>query len=303
MASRHNLIYGVLLCLCIAFSPGLLRAEAPSAPDATHELSAPDKQPASVQSSFDKEDEGAIASPQRGEDEAKNDGQSAASDDADAGSENNGNETQSIADPLAPVNRAMFHVNDKLYFWVFEPVSQGYEYVVPDDVRVGFANAYDNLKAPARIVNNLLQFRFKCAGNEFIRFLVNSVVGVGGFKDIAQGVLDINKQEADFGQTLGHYGIGHGIYIVWPVFGPSSLRDTVGLVGDRLMYPLTYISSSDLPFAATVGIAAHEKVNDTSFKIGDYESFIKAAIDPYIAMRDSFVQYRWKRVEESGMCQ
>ena len=209
------------------------------------------------------------------------------------------NEDAGIADPLAPLNKAMFHVNDKLYFWALKPVAQGYSSVVPDYFRTGFSNAYDNLKAPARMINNFLQFRFTAAGNEFIRFLVNTTVGVAGLKDIARDVLDIKKQEADFGQTLGHYGIGHGFYIVWPVFGPSSLRDTVGFVGDRLMYPLTYVSGSDLPIEATVGIGTHEKVNDTSFKIGDYESFKNAALNPYAAMRDAFVQYRKKKIEES----
>lgn len=131
-----------------------------------------------------------------------------------------------------------------------------------------------------------------------MRFLVNSTIGIGGFDDIANDVLEIKKQEADFGQTLGHYGVGHGLYIAWPVLGTSSLRETVGLVGDRLMYPLTYIRNSDLPIEVTVGIATHEKVNDSSFKIGDYESFKKAVVDPYVAMSDSFIQYRLKKIEE-----
>jgi len=209
------------------------------------------------------------------------------------------NESTGIADPIAPLNKAMFQVNDKLYFWALKPAAQGYSYVVPEYFRTGFSNAYDNLKAPARMVNNLLQFRFTAAGNEFVRFLVNTTVGVVGLDDIARDVLDIKKQEADFGQTLGHYGIGHGFYIVWPVLGPFSLRDTVGFAGDTLMHPLTYISGSELPFEAAVGISAHEKVNDTSFKIGDYESFKKAMVNPYTSMRDSFVQSRKKKIEES----
>lgn len=207
-------------------------------------------------------------------------------------------ESPSISDPIAPLNKVMFHVNDKLYFWMLKPVTQGYVYIIPEDFRIVFGNVYDNFKAPARAINNLLQFRLLAAGNELIRFFFNSTVGIGGLSDVA-GALGIKKQEADFGQTLGHYGIGHGFYIVWPILGSSSLRDTVGFVGDRLMYPLTYISGSDLPLEATVGISAHEKVNDTSFKIGDYESFKKAVVDPYTAMRDSFVQYRKKKIEQS----
>ncbi len=209
-------------------------------------------------------------------------------------------EVQQIPDPLAPVNKVMFHVNDKLYFWALKPVTQIYSHTVPEDFRIAFNNAYDNLWSPARMLNHLLQLRFKSAGNELIRFLVNSFAGVGGLADAAGDALGIKKQEADFGQTLGHYGLGHGFYLVLPVFGPSSLRDGVGLAGDRFMYPLTYISSSDLTLGEISGIFAHEKVNDTSFKIGDYESFKESAIDPYVSMRDAFVQHRKKEVEESN---
>ena len=204
-----------------------------------------------------------------------------------------------IADPIAPFNKAMYHVNDKLYFWLLKPVTQVYSHTVPEPFRVVFSNAFDNLMSPGRVVNNLLQLRFKAAGNEFIRFIFNTVAGIGGLGDVASPALGIKKQEADFGQTLGHYGIGHGFYLVLPLFGPSSVRDGVGIAADRFMYPLSYISSNELTFGAAAGIFAGEKVNDTSFHIGEYESFKDAAIDPYIAMRDAFVQYRQKKVEDS----
>jgi phospholipid-binding lipoprotein MlaA len=204
-----------------------------------------------------------------------------------------------IADPLAPINKAMYHVNDKLYFWLLKPVTQVYSHTVPEPFRVVLSNAFDNLMSPGRVVNNLLQLRFKAAGNEFIRFIFNSVAGIGGLGEVAEPALGIKKQEADFGQTLGHYGIGHGCYLVLPLFGPSSLRDGVGIAADRFMYPLSYISMNELTFAESAGIFAGEKVNDTSFHIGEYESFKDAAIDPYIAMRDAFVQYRQKKVEDS----
>lgn len=204
-----------------------------------------------------------------------------------------------IADPLAPINKAMYHVNDKLYFWLLKPVTQVYSHTMPEPFRVVFSNAFDNLWAPSRILNNLFQLRFKAAGNEFIRFIFNTIAGIGGLGDVAAPALGIKKQDADFGQTLGHYGIGHGFYLVLPFYGPSSVRDGVGLAADRFMYPLSYISSSDLTFGEAAGIYAGEKVNDTSFHIGEYESFKESAIDPYIAMRDAFVQYRQKKVEDS----
>lgn len=203
-----------------------------------------------------------------------------------------------IPDPLAPVNKAMFTVNDKLYFWVLKPVAQGYAHI-PDDFRIVFSNFYDNLWAPSRMLNNLLQLRLKGAGNELVRFVLNSVLGMGGIGDVARDSFGIKKQEADFGQTLGRYGIDHGFYLVLPIFGPSSLRDGVGLVGDRLMHPLTYVGSSHLSRAQKAEITTHETVNATSFRIGDYEDFKESSINPYIAMRDAFVQHRKKKVDES----
>lgn len=205
----------------------------------------------------------------------------------------------SIPDPFAPLNKAMFHINDKLYFWVLKPVTQAYSLIIPEDFRLLFSNFYDNLRSPARIVNNILQLRLKAAGNELIRFVFNSVVGFGGIADVSTEALGIRKQEADFGQTMGHYGITHGFYIIWPLLGPSSLRDTVGFAGDSLLHPVGYIDKGDLSTEAIAVIYAHEKVNDTSFRLGDYESFIESAIDPYVSMRDAFVQHRRKKVEES----
>jgi phospholipid-binding lipoprotein MlaA len=159
-----------------------------------------------------------------------------------------------------------------------------------------FNNFFDNLRSPGRFVNNLLQLKMKAAGNEFIRFVFNSTAGVGGLLDAAKNGLGIQKSPADFGQTFGRYGIGHGFYIVWPILGPSSLRDTFGFIGDRALYPLSYIGFTNIPFEAAAGIAIFETVNKTSFQIGDYETFKKAAIDPYTSMRDSYVQNRKETV-------
>ena len=208
-------------------------------------------------------------------------------------------ESAVIADPLAPVNIVMFHFNDKLYFWGVKPAAQVYSHIIPEEFRVAISNVYDNLWAPSRVLNNLFQLRLKSAGNELIRFLFNSFAGIGGMGDMADQALGIKKQEADFGQTLGHYGIGHGFYLVLPVFGPSSVRDGIGLIADYYMHPLTYVKSSDLTFGEKAGIRVHENINEASFRIGDYETFKEAAIDPYISMRDAFVQNRQKKVEES----
>jgi phospholipid-binding lipoprotein MlaA len=202
-----------------------------------------------------------------------------------------------IADPLEPFNRAMYHFNDKLYFWVLKPVAQGYGKVVPEAARVGVGNFFANLAFPIRFVNCLLQANFKGAAAELGRFTVNTLWGVGGFLDPASSEdINLSKQDEDFGQTLGTYGLGQGFFIIWPLFGPSSPRDTVGLVGDAFLTPSTYFS----PWYAGAGTRVYDKVNDTSLKIGDYESLKEAAIDPYVAIRDAYVQYRLKKVNRKA---
>jgi phospholipid-binding lipoprotein MlaA len=199
-----------------------------------------------------------------------------------------------IADPIEPFNRAMYHFNDKLYFWALKPVAQGYKVVVPEPARISVKNFFFNLAFPARFLSCLLQADFSGAASEFGRFGINTIWGVGGLLDPSSNEeLNLQKQETDLGQTLGVYGIGHGFYIVWPVFGPSSPRDTVNIAGDYFLYPPWYIQ----PFYASTGVSAYEIVNITSLRIGEYESLKEAAIDPYVAVRDAYIQYRLKKVK------
>jgi phospholipid-binding lipoprotein MlaA len=199
-----------------------------------------------------------------------------------------------VADPLQPWNRAMFHFNDKLYFWLLKPVSRGYKAVIPTPVRSGVRNFFHNITAPVRIVSALLQGKGRAASAELTSFLINSTVGILGFGDPAKRWPELSHSEEDLGQTLATYGIGDGFYIVWPILGPSTLRDSVGMVGDWLLDPTKYVD----PFEASVGLWAVDNVNDTSFRIGDYESLKEAAIDPYIAIRNIYIQNRKKKVEE-----
>jgi phospholipid-binding lipoprotein MlaA len=204
-------------------------------------------------------------------------------------------ETAAIPDPLESFNRAMFVFNDKLYFWVLKPVAQGYKKVVPEAPRVGVKNFFTNLKFPIRFVSSLLQADFRGAAAEVGRFAVNTLWGVGGLLDPASSKqLNIPKYDADLGQTLGIYGLGQGFYIVLPVLGPYSARDSIGIAGDYFLYPVSYIT----PWYDWLAVRAYEEVNDTSLRIGDYEFIKEAAIDPYLALRDAYSQYRQKKVEE-----
>lgn len=200
-----------------------------------------------------------------------------------------------IADPLESMNRFFFKFNDKFYFWVFRPAATGYKKVVSEDFRVLFSNFYKNLSSPVRIVNKLLQMKPGDAGIEMARLVINSTLGVGGLRDCANECFGVRMRDADFGQTLGYYGVGQGFYLVWPFLGPSSARDSIGYGGDYLLYPTTWYAS----FSVSVGMRAHEKVNILSFHLGDYEALKKAAIDPYVSLRNAYIQNREAFVAEA----
>ncbi len=202
-----------------------------------------------------------------------------------------------IADPIKPFNVAMYHFNDKLYFYAWKPVSTGYKYVLPEEVRGLISSFYENLKAPGRIINNLLQGKPSEAGVEFASFLINSTVGIGGLRNCAQECFGLRGRYADFGQTLGKYGVGFGFYLVLPFLGPSSVRDGIGFAVDWTMRPQTYLSPDFFSYES-VGLFTHEKINSTSFHIGEYEALEEASIDPYVSMRDIYIQYRTNLIEK-----
>jgi phospholipid-binding lipoprotein MlaA len=212
-------------------------------------------------------------------------------------------EVETIADPLKPFNRAMFEVNDKLYFYVLKPVTLMYEAILPEQVRVSLKNAISNLTTPVRLVNCLLQGKFEGAAIEYSRFMVNTVAGLGFF-DMAKKYHNLEKQDEDFGQTLGHYGAKEGFYIVWPVFGPSTLRDTVGMAGDFFADPTIYINPTRDLGVVSINtdtrsvINATKVVNETSLTLGTYEEFKESSIDPYISMRNAYFENRKSKIKK-----
>lgn len=202
---------------------------------------------------------------------------------------------ETIADPLEPINRIFFRFNDKLYFWLLKPVASGYKAVVPEPARISVRNFFSNLSFPVRFVNCLFQCKFEGAGYEVGRFLVNSTIGLVGFYDVAGKDFNMKEYDEDLGQTLGSYGLGHGFFINWPFLGPSSVRDSIGDAGDAFLEPLYY---TDLETKYKLAVKAIEKINSTSLIIGEYEDLKKAALDPYIAYRDAYYQYRNAKTKE-----
>jgi phospholipid-binding lipoprotein MlaA len=195
---------------------------------------------------------------------------------------------------LQPVNRAVFIFNDRLYFWVLKPLARGYNFVLPEVARKGIRNFFSNLLTPIRFANCALQGKGKAAAEEFARLITNTTLGLAGFWDPASKLYGIEINDEDLGQTLGAYGIGNGFYLVWPVLGPSSLRDTAGFFGDLYVNPINYIEPTSLSF----GVGLYRRFNDLSLRIGDYEAVKQAAVDPYIAIRDGYIQFRRSLIEQ-----
>ncbi len=201
---------------------------------------------------------------------------------------------QPVSDPLYYFNYAMYTFNDVLYFALLQPVASSYKALTPSLLRKGVNHFFHNLLFPVRFVNTLLQGRIKDAGTEIQIFLINSTVGVLGFGQVAQNQFGLKTCDEDLGQTLGSYAIGNGFYIVLPVLGPSTLRDVVGLAGDSFLTPVNYVE----PWELSVGIKSYDTINSMSFRLGDYEALKAAAVEPYVAIRNAYIQNREKKIKE-----
>ncbi|MDT8442339.1 MAG: VacJ family lipoprotein [Desulfuromonadales bacterium] len=200
-------------------------------------------------------------------------------------------EELAVADPLQTFNRGMFWVNDKLYFYLFKPVARGYRFVVPEPGRRAVGRVFTNLSAPVRIVNSGLQGKFATSLEHTERFLINSTLGIGGLFDMYANV-DEKPAVEDFGQTLGHYGIGNGAYLVLPVFGPTTLRDGLGRLVDRLVDPIPSPYYLKLHDHEAWTASAAERINWLSLDRDTYEAIKEQALDPYLFIRNGYLQRR-----------
>ncbi|MGE0210176.1 MAG: VacJ family lipoprotein [Parvibaculaceae bacterium] len=214
--------------------------------------------------------------------------------DADAEADANGDVpeelTPTVADPLEPLNRGIFAFNEALDFAVFRPVSYVYRTTVHKSLRVGISNALHNFSTPVILVNDFLQGRPDRAGKTFMRFLINSTAGFGGLADAAAAG-GLERHSEDFGQTLGVWGAGPGIYLMIPVLGPSTIRDATGRVVDIAMHPATYLMWNLAPqerLSPTMAyaVSGHEELMD------ELDAMRKTSPDFYASVRDLYIQKR-----------
>jgi phospholipid-binding lipoprotein MlaA len=212
-------------------------------------------------------------------------------------------EEEAIIDPLSGYNTFMTSFNDIFITYALNPVSEVYGYIIPQPIRIGISNAFHNIQFPIRFANNLLQGKFQNASDETERFIVNSTVGLAGLMDPAQEYMHIPKHNEDFGQTLGYYGVDSGFHIVLPFFGPSNVRDFLGISVDAYASPLVNVRGLEnykIPnnFAQSTAIVAGYLINKNSLELGQYESLKKDALELYPFLRDIYEQKRTADIEE-----
>ncbi len=197
-------------------------------------------------------------------------------------------------DPLEGYNRFMTGFNDYAYTYALAPIARGYRNVVADEIRMSISNFFNNLFFPVRFINNILQGKFKNSGDELLRFLINTTMGIGGLGDPAKIVFDIDAHPEDFGQTLGYWGVGAGFPLVLPILGPSNLRDSISLVPEYYSNPTSYLEDRNL----ALGLETFKRLNETSFYIDQYFLAKKDAIDFYIYLQNFYESRRQQAIKQ-----
>jgi len=199
-------------------------------------------------------------------------------------------------DPLEDFNRAIFSFNDSLDKAVLEPLAQGYNAITPVPVNRSITYFFNNLSDINSTINSLLQFKLDSALNNLSRVIINSSLGIGGLFDVATD-LNINRNVEDFGQTLGYWGIQTGPYIVLPLLGPSTARDSVGLVADWHTDPINHLDNNSL----RQGLRALDIIDSRADLLNASKILNQAALDPYAFIRDAYLQKRKSQVFDGNL--
>lgn len=193
-----------------------------------------------------------------------------------------------VWDPIEGVNRKVLGANDWLDRRVFRPIAKAYGFVAPDFLEQGIRNIFRNLREPATVGNRVLQGEFKMAGKSTARFLLNTTVGVAGFVDFADQV-GLEREVADFGQTLYTYGVSAGPYLVVPLMGPTTTRDGFGQLVDRVADPATWVSfgaGTTIAVNSLDGVSLRQEVGDS------VDQLRSTSIDWYSTLRSAYYQDR-----------
>ncbi|MBZ9612559.1 MlaA family lipoprotein [Rheinheimera maricola] len=189
-------------------------------------------------------------------------------------------------DPLQGWNRAMFGFNHQAYTYALFPLVKGYEYVLPAAVRSKVGNAFDNIREPLSLLNNLAAGEVKDAGTNLGRFLINSTVGLLGLFDPATAWFELPAAKQSLADTLASYSVGPGPYLVLPILGQNNVRGSTSVVSEVLLDPLRHVSSPPDTYYLQ-GVDAIDSFTD---RVRVYETLYQQAEDPYLYFRNQFIQ-------------
>jgi phospholipid-binding lipoprotein MlaA len=216
-------------------------------------------------------------------------------------------------DPWEPVNASIFEFNRQFDRFVLKPVAKGYNFLLPDWVQLSISNFVYHLRFPPRLLNNVFQGKFKGAGIEVGRFLVNSTIGGAGLIDVAKD-MGLQTPDEDTGQTFGFYGMKPGPYLVLPLLPPFTVRDFIGFIGDIFLNPINWLVAPIIEVNNVPSVIAHENrttssivqisarveeiVNERSRNLEKYQGVEEATLDLYTAVRNAYLQQRAKAIRE-----
>jgi phospholipid-binding lipoprotein MlaA len=202
------------------------------------------------------------------------------------------------SDPMEGWNRGVYTFNKGADKYVLRPVAKGYDKVTPAPVKTGVGNFFSNLFYPTVIVNDLLQLKLKQFGSDTLRFVFNTLVGIGGIFDVSTRA-GLVAHDEDFGQTLGYWGVGPGWYVMLPFLGPSDNRDLVGKVGDWYTSPWTYADDAGVEEHWSWTAGALQAVHERSNLLGA-DSMLEQQLDEYAFVRSLYLQNRLSKVYDGN---
>lgn len=198
-------------------------------------------------------------------------------------------------DPLERMNRATFAFNEGVDKVIGKPVARTYRKITPRVVRTGVTNFWENIGTPSTAVNQLLQGKWREGGSDTARFLLNTVAGIGGIFDPATA-MGLEKHEEDFGQTFGKWGIGSGAYVILPIFGPSSVRDTIALFPERYVDPINYIERDAWRWSLDAF-----RLLDGRYRLLPATDALEQTYDKYGFLRNAYFQQRAYAVSDGNV--
>ena len=194
-----------------------------------------------------------------------------------------------VNDPFENLNRKTFEFNENMDEKILKPIAETYS-ELPPKIKLGFSNFFNNLEEVDTFVNQLLQGKPKESINDFTRFIINTTIGLGGFIDVASKV-GLERHEEDFGQTLAVWGVGQGPYIMLPILGPSTLRDTLSRPVSSFLSVTFHMTETDVNLALK-GMDAIE----TREKLLDVEALLSG--DKYAFVKDAYIQSMYYEIKD-----